>query len=111
MTPNSRSWCANRTALHPDDHLYMPIRGSDFFRTSALLVLVPLFFDGLCLQLSLGPLSLRSSLSFFSASLSSSSLFVPSRASSSLLGPLVAALFGRDNRIRTCDPLLPKQVR
>ena len=20
MTPNSRSWCANRTALHPDDY-------------------------------------------------------------------------------------------
>ena len=22
MTPNSRSWCANRTALHPDDNNY-----------------------------------------------------------------------------------------
>ena len=43
VTPNSRSWCANRTALHPDDHLYMPIRGSDFFGTSALVVFVPLF--------------------------------------------------------------------
>ena len=65
VTPNSRSWCANRTALHPDDHLYMPIRGSDFFRTSALLVLVPLFFDGLCLQLSLGPLLCSASLLSF----------------------------------------------
>ena len=106
MTPNSRSWCANRTALHPDDHLYMPIRGSDFFGTSALLVLAPLFFDGLCSQLSLGPLSSLA----LSGPLSSLTLSLFSLAFL-FLGPLVAALFGRDNRIRTCDPLLPKQVR
>ncbi len=49
VTPNSRSWCANRTALHPDDSV--------------------------------------------------------------LRRPAKRADSGRDNRIRTCDPLLPKQVR
>ena len=27
MTPNSRSWCANRTALHPEDYVCVGIPG------------------------------------------------------------------------------------